>query len=588
MRRIPPRIVAALLIAVFVAGPPAAARDLIPPNDNLSAATVVDELPYRSVRDLALTTREPDEPVCTLTPAGTIWYRYQSDTAKNVWASVDYGPARVAVYTGSTFEDLSRVAECAAGVRFRAEPGLNYYIQVSWQVPFSTLPDDHVVVAFDESGAIEGRLRDELGDPAGDVCVIVSAHADGYGSVFPDEIRTAADGTYRVSHLPAGEYHVSFGCFGGRYGHETIESVRVRSGRVTAGVDATLALFAAISGSVRDEEGNLITNGLCAVAHDAVTGLVAGEVTTYTGHYTIPVFAGSYKLTIGCSPAYSSSWYDSRGSFEEADVITVGEHEERSGIDMTLAPWVSPPGDTPETAIDISTVPFSVIGNFADARDDESDWAMCNDYVGPSLWFRFAPAHDAELVVSLDDRAPGFGVWTQGPAGWQQTSCTDYPDGRRSMVVVAQAGQSYLIRVAGLERRNARVSADTTTAVELVTYSAAVPCYPGCDFDPRSVCGDEPVSPPGSWDDRSVTVPAMVDGAVPTHLVAAVGPAVDRDLFICRASGPDRFVAMAASGAMQIEAAAVPVVPGERYTIRVFNWADVFPSPGSISYVVQR
>lgn len=57
-------------------------------------------------------------------------------------------------------------------------------------------------------GALEGRVLDQEGAPAGEVMVILAAHADRRS---PWTTQTDADGTFRIEDIPPGHYHVRAG-----------------------------------------------------------------------------------------------------------------------------------------------------------------------------------------------------------------------------------------------------------------------------------------------------------------------------------------------------------------------------------------
>lgn len=603
MRRNPVRIVAALLLAALVAAPPARARDLIPPNDNFADATVVDELPYTSVRDLGLATREPKEPLCGLV-GGSIWYRYDAIAATElgVWLRWD-SSAVVAVYEGTQLGALASVSGCEESARFTTVPGTTYYVQVSFRLPYlPSIPHDNAVITVSALGAIEGVVRDDLGVPAAGVCVHAWPLEAGYdwGAYG---IRTDADGRYRVPRLAPGRYAVEFGCYEDLYEREAWndrtegwDSVTVPGGQTVAGIDAELIRRSGIRGTFFDDGGNPIAYGGCPIAYDAATGgIVADSYADENGRYLMPIRPGTYKVFFSCTYARSARWYPAAETFEDAAEITVAAREVVSGIDARLPAWTQPPGDTIETAIEIDALPFAVNGKFGDARYEEQDRAMCDGYDHASLWLRYTAASDEPLVVSIDDEVPLYSIWLVTSAGMDRISCTDDNDGLRSAAFTPEPGGTYLIQVATWNRRTARITADTATGPAEHVFSAAVPCASACPYSPRSVCQSSSGAPPGSWDDVDVTVPGTVEGRVPAYMVVDLAPGIDRDVFICDTQG--RFVAQGANtltqdcSAMPIgcrETIAVGVQPGQQYVIRVYNWSDVQPAPGTILFVVQR
>ncbi|HEX9697674.1 MAG TPA: carboxypeptidase regulatory-like domain-containing protein [Actinomycetota bacterium] len=592
MRSDPFRIVAVLLVAAFVAVPPAHARDLIPPNDNFADATVVDEFPYRSVRDLALATREQDEPLCSVTP-GTIWYRIGPDVADQLLVSVAYAQASLAVFEGTSLDSLSLVSDCYlqnAIVRPRA--GVATYVQVAWDRPETSVPYDHVAVVFDRLGAITGRVTDDqTGLPVSGACVHLEPEE--YTEIGIQGVLTAADGTYVLTLVPSGRYRVRFGCFGEPYRVEYWNDdpfegawVTVRGGAVTDGIDAALRRIEAIVGTVRDAGGTPVRRACINVHRDSDQSYQGDVWTKDDGTYAIGVAPGAYKIYVGCAWPLRSEWYADAQDFEDATLIQVTQGADTTGIDVTLDPSVEPPGDTLETAIAIPSVPFSIEAQFRDAGY-ASGLLPCEE-AGPDLWFSYTAAAAEPLALTVHDPAPTFTVWERTAAGYDVVACTHDDDRRVALSFLPEPGHTYLIQVTVSRSRNAVFTADEALGTTRPVFAATVPCGLTCDFSPAVVCEDDPGPPPGSWDDILVTVPALVEGSVPTHLVAVVPPVADRDLVVCRPSGTDRFVALAAGPAQEQEGVAVPIAAGEQYVIRVFNWADAVPVTGRIGYRVAR
>lgn len=586
MRATPHRIVVALLAVSFVAAP-AQARDLVPPNDDFARATVVDELPYRAVRDLALATREPGEPLCAI-GGGSIWYRLSVLGGAKVAVSVGYAQAALAVYEGTSLESLTMLAGCRQTEIIDARPGRSIYVQVVFDPDEYRVPDDHVVVSFIELGGIAGVVTDDLGAPVAGACVRAD-NADDY-ALDPVETTTGPDGSYLLDELVPGPHSVIFGCFGGPYEVAWWQDgnlISVRPGRVTPGIDATLVRLSQLMGTVRNTAG--VPVSACVEAYDSATEeFVDADYTDPAGAYSIPLPAGSYKLRFSCAYELESEWYDDKGGFAQADAVAVGAREDRNGLDAVLDGWVSPPGDTPETAIPIESFPFSMIAPFGSARFDAADGSMCNEPVTPGLWFRYEARSNAPVVIELDDAYPAYTVFEQRPEGRVLRACTQAGDSRTSIAFAPKAGGTYLIQVAGQSESDERVTADIATGIVTQSWDALIPCTETCDFDPAIVCEPDPGAAPGSFDDVMITIPASVDGATPTHLVAVADPAVDRDLVMCVAGGPGGHRATAADVIGRQEGAAVRVSPGEIYRVRVFNWADAIPAPGSISFLVQR
>ncbi len=128
-----------------------------------------------------------------------------------------------------------------------------------------------------------------------------------------------------------------------------------------------------------------------------------------------------------------------------------------------------------------------------------------------------------------------------------------------------------------------------------VTYQTTLPCAVACpswttlDDGGRASCRREPATVPGSWDEIRVTVP---EGAHTFR--AAIEPAhTGYEGYICRVIDPglptERYehantLAYLLCGDCREASATVPVVAGEVYVVRVYNFADLPTCPGSYEF----
>jgi hypothetical protein len=112
-----------------------------PANDNFADAKIVDMIPFYDTVDQPILTREPGEPVSGCTPSystlgGSLWYVY---TATSTDPLLVYAPSYggiesvLAVYQGSSFQDLVEVGCNSTGWAFNLQPedGKTYYFQLS-------------------------------------------------------------------------------------------------------------------------------------------------------------------------------------------------------------------------------------------------------------------------------------------------------------------------------------------------------------------------------------------------------------------------------------------------------------------------
>lgn len=101
-----------------------------PPNDNFADAIAFNSVPFSDSRDMTAASVEPGEPMaCGANFTQSIWYAF---TPTQTGSYGYFGVSNVAVYTGSSLEDLANVA-CAdwPGLYFHADAGVTYYLQ-SW------------------------------------------------------------------------------------------------------------------------------------------------------------------------------------------------------------------------------------------------------------------------------------------------------------------------------------------------------------------------------------------------------------------------------------------------------------------------
>lgn len=121
-----------------------------------------------------------------------------------------------------------------------------------------------------------------------------------------------------------------------------------------------------------------------------------------------------------------------------------------------------------------------------------------------------------------------------------------------------------------------------------VSWQAPVPCAAaGCPYlsfrdtaTGESACTRSPqFSPPGSWADVNVKVPAKVGGRVPQAIVVRISPSVDWDLFVCRLEHGDYVYAGNGEPPPDCsvgckEEAKVSVLPGQTLLLRAWNFSD--------------
>src|SRR5262249_42834862 len=105
-----------------------------PPHDDFFYANQIGSLPFRDTVDTTACTLETNEPipVCAASPlAGSVWYAFTPAASGTVTASVQFGTAVIAAYTGTLLGSLTEVGCQAFGppLTVRVNAGTTYYFQ---------------------------------------------------------------------------------------------------------------------------------------------------------------------------------------------------------------------------------------------------------------------------------------------------------------------------------------------------------------------------------------------------------------------------------------------------------------------------
>lgn len=217
------------------------------------------------------------------------------------------------------------------------------------------------------AGSISGNVTDQInGKPVKGVRV--GAGPVGYG--LRDYTETAADGSYEIDDLEAGQFNVCFLPAPGmnllrQCWHDSShpfygEAIDVPAeGRVT-GIDAELAPGTSIAGRVTDWDGNPL-EGVCVAAwtpQSGGTGRAGVAGTDDHGDYTLVgltpgaphkiVFAPDGGVMSGCSnprlyPGFANQWFNLRPDEASAHEVTAARSETLGGVDGILGPSSTPP-----------------------------------------------------------------------------------------------------------------------------------------------------------------------------------------------------------------------------------------------------
>lgn len=159
---------------------------------------------------------------------------------------------------------------------------------------------------------------------------------------------SAADGSYAIKGLPAGEYKLSFqpqyntGNYIRQYfeGAATLAAakpVTVALGSAASGIDAAMQPGGAISGHVTSHAGGTPLSNVLACAHAMAE--VERQLCAYSdshGAYTIVgLGSGQYKVSFSLY-SYTEAFYNGEHNLEDADSVSVTAGESTSAIDAVV------------------------------------------------------------------------------------------------------------------------------------------------------------------------------------------------------------------------------------------------------------
>jgi protocatechuate 3,4-dioxygenase beta subunit len=236
-------------------------------------------------------------------------------------------------------------------------------------LPTITLPlagprtaGDRARRAITPSASGTGQIRGVVtgnGHPVGGVCVEALPVR---GGLVPTT-RTSANGHYTVRKVLAGRYFVEFAdseSFGCRnpgnwlsqwykgvttpFPTDKATVVRVATGKITRGINASMRRGGQISGTVRSKSGKPLS-GICVTVIGRVTGGTTelqprtGKLGRFVAH---GLFKGSYVVgfSIGCGSSgnYAPQWWRHAATQRAATHLRIAGTRHVSGIDGALAP----------------------------------------------------------------------------------------------------------------------------------------------------------------------------------------------------------------------------------------------------------
>ena len=201
-------------------------------------------------------------------------------------------------------------------------------------------------------GQISGAVTNAAG--AGIKGITVTAYDADTGE-FGAQATTKNDGTYRLKKLGAADYTVEFmdntdhplyvtEYYDDHADLEDADPVTVATSQSVSGIDAVLARFGSISGTVTDEEGNPLGGIFIDVLEVTDDGppfnSPGGTVTAATGTYSFPFAPAGDSYVVGFDDldgTYVNEYYDDQLSIFDADLVSVTAGGATTGIDAALA-----------------------------------------------------------------------------------------------------------------------------------------------------------------------------------------------------------------------------------------------------------
>ncbi len=160
---------------------------------------------------------------------------------------------------------------------------------------------------------------------------------------------TTITGSYDLAKLIPGTYRVKFDDPSGAYLSEWYNdaadfysaiNVHVTSGGATAGINAALTAYGAISGTVLGSDGITPAAGITVRAYGSPSSLSGSATTASNGRYNISQLPpGSYRVQFSdASGIYATEWYRNASVYNSALPVDVASGLTTGGIDATLGP----------------------------------------------------------------------------------------------------------------------------------------------------------------------------------------------------------------------------------------------------------
>jgi len=205
-----------------------------------------------------------------------------------------------------------------------------------------TMPDDTPNIDFtlDLGGTISGHVYQSDGTTPIEGAEVYADLIDGGYGMWAT---SASDGSYTITGLVTGEYHVEAYAEGyvreyydNVYDYDQATPVSVTMPDDTPGIDFTLDLGGAISGHVYQSDGTTPIEGAWVYAYPIDDGYGMGASTAFDGSYTITgLMTGQYRVR-AYAEGYVREYYDGVYDYAQATPVSVSMPDDTPGIDFTL------------------------------------------------------------------------------------------------------------------------------------------------------------------------------------------------------------------------------------------------------------
>jgi len=205
------------------------------------------------------------------------------------------------------------------------------------------LQDINGTLSIFDAGAISGSVTDEGGVPiSGIIAAAVDLSFSWSKPVFTDQ-----NGNYSIESLPVGDYKVQFWSQGNfisewynnKSDYDEADVISVLKNQITSGINAQLKSGSQILGKVTDSENSGIGN-VEVHLENLLDKTVRQTNTDRDGNYELQgLTSGSYKVWFHPLEAgnYLPEYFNNKGTFETADIITLDQSETLSGCDAILS-----------------------------------------------------------------------------------------------------------------------------------------------------------------------------------------------------------------------------------------------------------